>query len=343
MIMTNELERAFQGASAEAPYDSLETFEKVLALRLPSEDSSAINRVYRRMIPRWHFAMLNDTERNRTFHEALRAQVAPGQLVLDVGTGSGLLAMMAVRAGARAAVSCEVLEPIAHMARRIIAANDLSERVSVLSKSSFDLSVGRDLPTLADVLVTETIDCGLLGEGILPIVHHAREHLLRPEARIIPARARIVFALLESSAIHRNNFVFEASGFDVSMFNHFSTREYFPVRLVTWDHTLLSIPTKAFDFDFREFPPTSRVTRVPVEVRQSGTVHGIVFWFELDLGDGVHLSNAPSNPRSHWMQAVLCFERPLHFDRGATAVVEAAHDATSVWFNIHPPIERKSI
>jgi type II protein arginine methyltransferase len=244
--------------------------------------------------------------------------------------------MMAVRAGARAVVSCEMLRPVASMARRIVAANGCAERVSIVSKSSFELSIGRDLPARADLLITETIDCGLLGEGILPIIHHAQEHLLREGARVIPAKARILFSLLESGAIHRNNFVFEADGFDVSPFNRFSSREYFPVRLSTWSHALLSAPAAAFDFDFQKTLPAPRMTRVPVDVRQSGCAHGIVFWFDLDLGADVRLSNAPGNSESHWMQAVQCFEAPVRVERGRTSVVEVIHDATTIHFTLLP-------
>jgi Ribosomal protein L11 methyltransferase (PrmA) len=317
-----------------AGFDSIEAFEAAMAQLCPlPRDPLALNRLYRRMIPRWHFSMLNDSDRTRAFQAALQALISPGQLVLDIGAGSGLLAMMAVRAGARAAVSCEVLEPIAHVARRIVEENGLADRVSIVPKSSFALGVGRDLPARADVLVTETIDCGLLGEGILPIVRHAREHLLTHGARQIPARARVKFALLESPAIHRNNFAFETGGLDISLFNRFSTREYFPVRLDTWCHELLSVPAIAFDFDFQGDLPLSRTASIPVALSRAGTVHGVVFWFELELGAGVQLSNAPGNTASHWMQAVQCFEVPIQLPRGA-AVVEVAHDETSVWFNV---------
>lgn len=334
--MPDDIDETAESVRAEAQHTSIESFEDALSLRLPGEHHPlAINRIYRRLVPRWHFAMLNDAERNRAFHAALRAQLQPDQLVLDVGAGSGLLAMMAVRAGARAAVSCEVLEPVAHVARRIVAANGLSGRVTIVPKSSFELRVGRELPGRADILVTETIDCGLLGEGILPIVNHAREHLLRGGARIIPAGARVMFALLESSAIHHNNFAFEAGDFDVSLFNRFSSREYFPVRLSTWSHALLSDPAVAFELDFQSASRTTGVNRVPIEIRRGGAVHGVVFWFELELGAGIRLSNAPHGPSSHWMQAIQCFEVPVRVERGATAIVEAAHDATSIRFTLH--------
>jgi predicted RNA methylase len=340
MRQLDDITQGYGRARTESRHESLDSLERALVPDDPNPSSSLhLNRIYRRLVPRWHFAMLNDGERNQAFHRALQAQLTPGQLVLDIGAGSGLLAMMAVRSGARAAISCEMLEPIAHLARRIAEANGVAHRISIVPKASFDLTVGEELPERADLLVTETVDCGLLGEGILPIIRHAREHLLHEHSKLIPARASLSCSLLRSSAIHGNNFVSEAEGFDVSLFNHFSTREYFPVRLSTWPHTLMSEPVKLFDFDFLRDSLEPRSTRVRFEARESGPVHGVVFWFELDLGAGIRLTNAPDNTRGHWMQAVHCFEVPVHVERGQVLGLDVHHDDTSLRF---APLEIES-
>lgn len=318
----------------------LERYEKDLAHGLSSElVEVAINRVYRRLIPRWHFAMLNDVERNEAFSAALKAVVTPDDVVLDVGTGTGLLAMLAARAGARVVVSCEAIRPIAQVAKRIVAANNLSSHISIVAKTSSELRVGRELPDRADVLVTETVDCGLLGENILPIIRHAREHLLREGATVIPRGARVFFCLLESKGLHRNNYAREAGGLDVSLFNRFSSREHFPVRLSTWEHRLLSAPQPFFDFNFEAGELAPREAEVSVEVEADGLVHGIVFWFDLELSEGIHLTNAPANVNSHWMQAFHCFETPVRVERGAIVAVNVAHDETSFRFTMQPKSE----
>jgi type II protein arginine methyltransferase len=315
--------------------EALEVFEAARLLNPSDADLvMQVNRMHRRAIPRWHFAMLNDEERNDAFRRALSAALGRNSVVLDVGTGSGLLAMMAVRLGAKAAYSCEMLGPVARMARRIVAANGLADRIAIIGKRSSDLVIGQDVPELADVLVTETLDCGLLGEGLLPIVRHARRHLLRPGARIIPSSAVISFSLLESEDVHRNNFASTVRDLDVSLFNHFSSLEYFPVRLGTWGHRLLSEPSRIFDFDFQAGPLEPEERRVTVDVREGGLVHGVVFWFDADLGDGIRLTNAPQNPRSHWMQAVQCFETPVPVEPGRKLTVRASHDTTSITFEL---------
>jgi len=73
---------------------------------------------YRRMIPAWHFAMLNDQARNDAFERAIAKAACGRRLVLDIGTGSGLLAVMAARAGAERVVACEANTPLARVAPR---------------------------------------------------------------------------------------------------------------------------------------------------------------------------------------------------------------------------------
>ena len=50
-------------------------------------------------LPKWHVDIVRDTGRNNAYEAALQRAVFPGCKVLEIGTGTGLLAMMAIRAG----------------------------------------------------------------------------------------------------------------------------------------------------------------------------------------------------------------------------------------------------
>ncbi len=123
-------------------------------------------------VPDWHFNMMNDEPRNRSFADAIAQRVRPELLVLEIGTGSGLLSMMAARGrdgapGARRVVTCEGNAAIAEAARRIVAANGLSDRISVVAKPSTELVVGVDLPEPADLLIAEIFSVQVTTEGVL--------------------------------------------------------------------------------------------------------------------------------------------------------------------------------
>lgn len=131
--------------------------------------------------PRPHIEMLDDQHRTSSFIEAIQQTVRPGDIVIDIGTGTGVLAMAAARAGAKRVYAIEA-GAIADKAEKIVAANGFEDTISVLRGWSSVVSV----PERADVLVTETIGSDPFNERILEIVIDARERLLTPGATIIP-------------------------------------------------------------------------------------------------------------------------------------------------------------
>ena len=179
---------------------------------VPSSENAVVVNKYRMMC-----AMLKDATRNRGYAQAIELKVrahlrkhGTQPLVLDIGTGSGFLGMVAARAGARV-VACEMNDAVAAMARAVVAQNGLQARMEVRSIRSdaltrADLNAGAG----ADLIITETMDSELLSEGMVPTLRHACEQLLSrqqepeqpacgPPARVVPRRARIFAELVEVS------------------------------------------------------------------------------------------------------------------------------------------------
>jgi type II protein arginine methyltransferase len=126
--------------------EALEQFAHALALQPGNiHIEHQIRRLSAELVPFWHIPMLNDARRNDAFEAAIIAALAKAGLdarVLDIGTGSGLLSMMAARAGARAVTACEMVPIIASMARRIIEDNGFAEAITVHTAPSTALEVG---------------------------------------------------------------------------------------------------------------------------------------------------------------------------------------------------------
>ena len=280
----------------------------------------------------WHFPMMNDAVRNGAYEAALGAALKKGGIVLDIGAGSGLLAMMAVRQGATQVITCEEIPLIAYKACEIIKRNGYQERIQVINKLSTDLVVGKDFAERADVLVTEIFDDGLLGERAFLAIEHARKHLLKPDAVLIPAGVRVMAMCIESQEIYENHRVVQAAGFDVSAFNEFSVRNYTGYHIEKMTYRALSAPRAVFEFNFHKIPGDESLA-LEFDIVESGLCHAIAYWFELRLNEETTIFTGPHLAKlSSWKQAVQLLESPMKLVKGERHKLQAHHDAEAIWF-----------
>jgi precorrin-6B methylase 2 len=128
-----------------------------------------------------HARMLHDDRRTGEYLAALAQAVRPGDVVLDIGTGSGVLAIAAARAGARHVYAVEASD-IAEVAERVFAVNDMADRITLVAGWSRQI----ELPEPADLLVSEVIGNEPFEEEILETTLDARRRLLKPGARLVP-------------------------------------------------------------------------------------------------------------------------------------------------------------
>ena len=291
-----------------------------------------------RQVPQWHFDMLADDARNEVFQKAIERAVTEDSLVLDIGTGSGLLSMVAARAGAAEVVTCEMSEPIAWAAKEIIANNGYSDRIKVIAKPSTQLVVGVDMAKRATLLVSEILDNKLLGEDALPSLRHAVDHLVEPGAPTIPRAARIKAMLVEAPTRRKTNPLREVCGFDVSQFEQFrDKRRFLTVMLEHEDLRPLSGVITALELDFADLPPATQETDpnrhvLEVEARASGRVQGVAFWFELDVDEEASVSSGAGGELKHWQQNLHLFPHDVPVNTGDTLRLEVTQSDQTIRF-----------
>lgn len=284
----------------------------------------------RRSVPRWHFPMLHDQRRNAVYEQALQQFVTLDTCVLEIGTGSGIVAMLAARAGARHVYTCEIEPLIAAAAQENIIRNGFADRVTVIAKKSTDLVVGTDLPERADLLVSELVDNGLLGDAVLPLIEDAKARLLRPEAHIVPSQIALRGALVGGPHWTEGCRVDEICGLDLSAFNRLA-----PPTVVTriTGQTLddaMSDEVELVQFDFlaqSQYPQEQRV--LTLQARRDGVVHGLLHWLWLGFSDTLQFDNKPPQ-QSHWNPLLHVFAQPLQLRAGDPVQVTVAHDRRTV-------------
>lgn len=294
-----------------------------------------LNKATGSLVPLWHVPMMNDGMRNDAYFNALKAAISPDTHVLEIGTGSGLLAMMAAKLGAREVTTCEAVSRIADTAKNIISANNLTSTVKVIAKMSTKVQVGKDMDTKADILVSEILSSEFLGEGVLSSIEDAKRRLIKPDAQIIPARGSIQFALFSGDDIAHNIRVDKMHGFDLSRFNAIVPRKQY-VNRSDLQVDLLTNDTCAFFFDFVQTDrfPSGEKKQLEVPVRKTGRCYGIIQWLRLEMDDKIIFENHPSikNPASGWQHCMYVFPEPVDLKRGQTALVTVVHNRNTPWF-----------
>jgi type II protein arginine methyltransferase len=233
--------------------------------------------------------------------------VVAGKRVLDIGTGSGLRAMMAARAGAAHVYACEAKPILAATARETIAKNSLSDKITVFAKHSGELDRKHDLVGGAEIAVSEIFSQTLLGEKVLPALRQARTKLCAPGALFLPQQASIRVALADVSKPPKPLDLIE--GFDVSRFSrHLQPTHHF--KSPNQDVNPRSLASDLFRFDFCAEPPSLGRKRISL-VSTGGRVNAIAQWICINMTPGITYENAPApDQSSHWALVVTPLAEP---------------------------------
>ncbi|CAB0008525.1 unnamed protein product [Nesidiocoris tenuis] len=331
---------------------------------------------YHQEIARSMYAdMLHDHDRNKKYYVALKKAIdlrhSRGEKahVLDIGTGTGLLSMMAAKCGADSIVACEGFPPIAEVAKKIVAENSMADRIKIVSKRSTDLKVGPglDLEHRANILVTEVFDTELIGEGAVETYNHANEHLLEHEAQkfrlnlltnqegsiLVPWSSDVYAVLLDSKMLSSFNRI--ESSFRVNDDSSIVLPQEMTVcpgnagvhdlqvsEVPRDGIKLLSEPLKVFKFDFFKPICSDETTMTTFRATADGQANVVCVYWTLDMDQNgqtvVSCSPKfvePSPWRDHWMQAVYHVKDPMQIAKGDELELISKHDQFSMWFDVH--------
>ena len=272
--------------------------------------------------------MLADHVRTSTYQSAFYSNPSDfaGAAVLDVGTGSGVLAFFAVQAGARQVYAVE-MSKAANAARLLVKSNNCEERITVIQGKMEEV----DIPEMVDVIVSEPLGFLLVHERMLESFLTARDKWLKPGGKMFPSNSTIFVQPFTDQSIWdeqklKADFWAETSfyGIDLSALKEQAMVEHFSQPVVGYFHPNILIagtPAKKF-FDFQTAPISSLLSfSVPFsfEVTTTSICHGLACWFDCDfLGSEatIVLSTAPDKPGTHWYQCRLLLRDPLAVNRG---------------------------
>jgi protein arginine N-methyltransferase 1 len=274
--------------------------------------------------------MFADRNRNAAYAAALRSVVRPGCAVLDVGTATGLLAMLACEAGARRIYAVDS-SPIVQFARELARHNGMGDRVTFIESPVQQIA----LPECVDVIVSDV-------RGVLPLAGQSvsclidvRDRWLKPGGAMVPCADTIVAAVV--GAPHRYRELIDAwthpnGRVDASPVRAAAAQQIVPV--IPADVEVLTEAVPWVTIDYRDARTASADGSLEWTASAEGTAHGVALWFTAVLAEGVGYSTGPESGDTLYGLAWLPWPEPVRLREGTAIRVGLRADpigAEYVW------------
>lgn len=285
--------------------------------------------------------MLRDSMRVTAYRSAILAHVRD-KVVVDVGCGTGILALFAAQAGARKVYAIEE-SAIAALAREMIRANGAEDRVSLLTGNSKDI----ELPEPADVIVHEILGIDPFFENVIPYIDDARKRFFRGgEGRLIPSRIDLCCVGVEPEFIPsiRERASLEAGefgrmyGLDFAPYLHvlehaeeIAHDTQFPRRGADFRESFFPLgilseecPLRTIDLNGDLVAQSTGETRATMKIRTDGRIGSLLLFFRAHLDERLQLTTSPYAPRTHWGWAIRDLPRAFQVKAGDEIELGAA-------------------
>jgi protein arginine N-methyltransferase 7 len=283
----------------------------------------------------WHFAMVNDIPRNEFFWKALKQAITPDSIVLDIGTGSGLLAMLAVHAGAKHVFTIEASPDLHRTACQIILDNEMQNKITCINKLSTDLVVEDFQGMQPTILLSEILGTLLeseCGSFYITDVHkrlikfQQKSSNLPKPIKIIPERGIQYLTIIECPSLNVvsteiKDIVTTYPKINLSTLEQLRDTcslkftKNFGFRLSSCQYRIITQPIVLFEIDYtkttNKITPLSKTFRFKVPF--SCTIHAAMFSWEVRSYSDV-LTTHPWDTKDnlardmHWGQALQLLE-----------------------------------
>lgn len=260
-----------------------------------------------------HRRMVSDRWRTDAFARAIAKVVRRNDIVLDVGTGTGILAMLAARAGAKRVYAIDQAE-IAQTAANLVKANRLERSVRILRGPAREIQLEDDV----DLIISEWLGHLAFVEGMLDDVLAARDAHLAKRGRMLPRRVSVLLAPVDDPVLYAHDgpgfWRDPVHGLDFSSLESVELAQGRAIQLRVEPGALLAggQPLLSLDLLRASADDPWRSGTLEFEIRRDGVLNGFVGWFIADLGENELLDTGPTFPETHWAQSYLAFEpRPV--------------------------------
>lgn len=265
-----------------------------------------------------HLGYWRDEVKLDRYRRALAETVHPGDTVLDLGTGSGMLGLLACEAGAGKVYAVDA-GAIGSVAAEVFERNGFGDRVEVIRALSSDVR----LPDRVDLVLGDQIGGLAYSAGVFKFYDDAARRLMKPGGVTVPDRFDLVLAAVEHESAREaiDPFRHPIGGFDLAPLHRLVQNTIRPV-FMRDEQGLLSSPETVHR---RLATDASRIEiRSRLHVTREGRLDGIAGMFVAQMSPSVRMSNVPGHPdlMGHRWQDFFPIDHPIPVQRGDVVDVE---------------------
>ncbi|PQE22111.1 histone-arginine methyltransferase CARM1 protein [Rutstroemia sp. NJR-2017a BBW] len=260
-----------------------------------------------------------DEVRTRSYMNAIvqNKHLFKDKIVLDVGCGTSILSMFAVKAGAKHVIGVD-MSTIIEKAREIVAVNGMSDKITLLQGKMEEV----ELPfPKVDIIISEWMGYFLLYESMLDTVLYARDKYLVPNGLIFPDKATIFMAGIEDGEYKDEKIGFwdNVYGFDYSPLKATALTE--PLVDTVEIKAVVTDPTPVLTLDLYTCTTADLAFSSPftLDCRRNDFVHALIAWFDIDFTachKPIRFSTGPHTKYTHWKQTVFYLREVLTVEQG---------------------------
>lgn len=259
-----------------------------------------------------HRKYLSDAPRIAAFRKAIEEVVKPGALVVDLGSGTGILGLMACRAGAARVYSIES-GSIIGLARKIAADNGYGDRIQFIR----GFSTRVDVPEKVDVIISDQIGRMGFEAGVIQYFHDAIPRFLKPGGKLLPSAIELWMSPVTSRELWENIEFWKNSPAELNFqaASGIAGNTGYPIHYSA--QQLLAKPACGATVDLYHANPDSLIAAASFEVEKDEVMHGLGAWFQAQLSPSVTMTNSPlAADRINRSNVFLPIQQPVQVKPG---------------------------
>lgn len=278
-----------------------------------------------------HHYMLKDYVRVAAYRRAIENKVKPGSIAMDLGTGTGILAFIAAKAGAEKVYAIEKRSDVVKLSQELAKENEIDKRIEYLVGNSSKICESQ-LTEKVDVFVSEILGSGIFEENVIEFTMDARDRFCKPDADLIPCKIDVYAfgydagrqddILEEANEIERM-YNLKLSKYKDNIVNFVQARYE---RFNTSIYKVMTDQLQTVSLDLKTIQKSMFTDKLELTAKEDGNINAFCAYFVAHLDEKTTLTNSPWAPSTHWIQKVFVMPSSLKVTKGQKIPITSVYD-----------------